>query len=376
MLSYHLLLIFGIAVTVVRADECPENYIQDGFCDPECNDENHEWDGGDCCEATCQPDMEYECGTNNGYNCLDPAVNMQYELEVDYEGFRLVMQCDREQKAGYAKRYYYSLTSDKEDLGTKRSYRQDKREDESGNRLVPDECQQWFTKSNGRELESYANKFCPKTTPPGDRKSNPECYDKGHVIMANHLDNTSGMRRDAAYATNILPQVAAFNQYPGAWRETEDLIECIRDIPQVKHLEVFGDMIYNDPLNDHYLNKTHGIPTPDVYYKVVVKHVKKPRPWSKQPTPEVIAWYMPNQKTTTKELLDKHYHDDGVLISIAKLVRLTEDQTIHDRLPAEYKQTAVETGESWENPWGKKCTRKDFKPRDSYSFWFYITGSI
>lgn len=46
-------------------------YIGDGYCDrdPSYNNEACAWDGGDCCDDTCQ-DAQYACGSN-GYQCLD-----------------------------------------------------------------------------------------------------------------------------------------------------------------------------------------------------------------------------------------------------------------------------------------------------------------
>ncbi len=46
-------------------------YIGDGYCDrdPAYNNEACAWDGGDCCDDTCQ-DAQYACG-GNGYQCLD-----------------------------------------------------------------------------------------------------------------------------------------------------------------------------------------------------------------------------------------------------------------------------------------------------------------
>ena len=53
--------------------------IGDGKCDPENNNENCLYDGGDCCLCTCKYGMEYECDSDgnyyeNRYNCSDPDV--------------------------------------------------------------------------------------------------------------------------------------------------------------------------------------------------------------------------------------------------------------------------------------------------------------
>lgn len=52
--------------------------------------------------------------------------------------------------------------------------------------------------------------------------------------MANHLDNDETDIEESNYMTNILPQAAGFNQAGGAWIETEDIIECGRDIAGVE----------------------------------------------------------------------------------------------------------------------------------------------
>ena len=48
-------------------------YLGDGWCDVTggYNSGACGWDGGDCCEETCDPDAEYQCGLY-GYECQDP----------------------------------------------------------------------------------------------------------------------------------------------------------------------------------------------------------------------------------------------------------------------------------------------------------------
>ncbi|CAN0196406.1 unnamed protein product, partial [Hapterophycus canaliculatus] len=49
------------------------SFIGDGYCDFSNNNEECDWDGGDCCPCTCDDsDTLYACG---GYDCLDPTVS-------------------------------------------------------------------------------------------------------------------------------------------------------------------------------------------------------------------------------------------------------------------------------------------------------------
>lgn len=51
-------------------------FIRDGICDSVNNNSACDYDGGDCCECTCQEDLDYECGMHgNGYFCVDPDAN-------------------------------------------------------------------------------------------------------------------------------------------------------------------------------------------------------------------------------------------------------------------------------------------------------------
>ncbi|CAM9432906.1 unnamed protein product [Ectocarpus sp. 4 AP-2014] len=50
---------------------CYDPFISDGFCDGDHNNEECDWDGGDCCACDCV-DADYTCGSF-GYDCLDPS---------------------------------------------------------------------------------------------------------------------------------------------------------------------------------------------------------------------------------------------------------------------------------------------------------------
>lgn len=158
--------------------------------------------------------------------------------------------------------------------------------------------------------------------------------------MGNHMDGTSLTRNDASYATNLVPQSTGLNQSGGSWKETEDLIECHRDHSDVARLEIFGGLIYDDDTNDYFI-ESHGIPTPDTYYKVVVKYFK-----DSSVLPDVIAWVMENKPTDTADRLDMRYNDGGDLIAVKQLKRLVSDQLA--LLPPTFSETAFESGSSWD----------------------------
>ena len=51
-------------------------WISDGYCDASNNNEDCDWDGGDCCESTCVDSTTYQCGDNfqddaDGDGCWD-----------------------------------------------------------------------------------------------------------------------------------------------------------------------------------------------------------------------------------------------------------------------------------------------------------------
>lgn len=48
------------------------DYIGDALCDPENNNAECEFDGGDCCEYTCKNGAYFACG-DSGYNCQDSS---------------------------------------------------------------------------------------------------------------------------------------------------------------------------------------------------------------------------------------------------------------------------------------------------------------
>ncbi|CAN0519554.1 unnamed protein product, partial [Laminaria digitata] len=51
---------------------CFLGWLNDGSCDPENNNLDCGYDGGDCCVCTCVDSPIYDCGSN-GFDCRDPA---------------------------------------------------------------------------------------------------------------------------------------------------------------------------------------------------------------------------------------------------------------------------------------------------------------
>ncbi|MFA5923858.1 MAG: DNA/RNA non-specific endonuclease, partial [Methylococcaceae bacterium] len=107
---------------------------------------------------------------------------------------------------------------------------------------VPAECQQTSTKGYGQG------------------------YDRGHQVPANHLDDSPVAIKQSNFITNILPQTSQMNR--GAWLLTEEIIECYRDIDE---LLVIGGVIWGSNPDDDYFVQSHGVKTPDAFWKVVVR---------------------------------------------------------------------------------------------------------
>ena len=69
----------GGSTTTTGGIDCYDNWISDGYCDDTNNNEECQWDGGDCCGSTCVSDT-YDCGADADWaacnsECLDPDAN-------------------------------------------------------------------------------------------------------------------------------------------------------------------------------------------------------------------------------------------------------------------------------------------------------------
>jgi endonuclease G len=192
-------------------------------------------------------------------------------LQLDYEGFTVWLDCARRG----AVKFRYNA---QHDTGNEKRH---------GNFFldpqVPPECQQTSAKAYGRK------------------------YDRGHLVPANHLDHSASAIKASNTMTNILPQAANTNR--GAWLLTEEIVECYRDIDE---LLVIGGVIWGDnPSDDHFL-KSHGVRTPDAFWKVIIRGIGQDE--------RAIAWIVPNSPEATKKNLDKY------LVSVEELERATGEK--------------------------------------------------
>lgn len=122
-------------------------------------------------------------------------------------------------------------------------------------------------------------------------KDSPIKYDRGHGVHQNIWDHDQRLMKFSNSMANIVPQASKLNRW-GAWRQTEKLTECYRDLGEVS---VWGGVIWGtDASNDHFL-ESHGVVTPDYLWKVIIF-----------PNGEVNAWLFPNNDSPAADKLDKY----------------------------------------------------------------------
>lgn len=192
-------------------------------------------------------------------------------LQLDYEGFTVWLNC----KTRGAVKFRYIAQRDNGDFKRYKKFHMDWD--------IPKHCQQTSFRSYGKG------------------------YDRGHLVPANHLDYSKAAIKQSNFMTNILPQAAKMNR--GAWLLTEEITECYRDIDD---LLIIGGVIWGDnPEDDHFL-KTHGIKTPDAYWKVIIRGTGQDE--------RVIAWIVPNDQVAKRKMLD-HY-----LVTVNEIEQATGEQ--------------------------------------------------
>lgn len=178
-------------------------------------------------------------------------------LRLNYEGFTIWLDC---KKRGAIK-FRYNVQRDIGRLKRYKKFYQDA--------SIPKECQQLSYKGYGKH------------------------YDRGHLVPANHLDHSKKAIRQSNLMTNILPQAANMNR--GAWLMTEEITECYRDIDE---LLIIGGVIWGNNPNDDYFVKSHGVKTPDAFWKVIIRGVGSNQ--------RAIAWIVPNSQKAKRKMLNSY----------------------------------------------------------------------
>ncbi len=189
-------------------------------------------------------------------------------LKLDYEGFTVWVDCARHG----AVKFRYNA---QHDTGNEKRYDKFFLDPK-----VPPECQQTSSKAYGKN------------------------YDRGHLVPANHLDTSASAIKATNTMTNVLPQAKKMNR--GAWLLTEEIVECYRDIDE---LLVIGGVIWGNNPEDDYFVKSHGVKTPDAFWKVIIRGIGQDE--------RAIAWIVPNTQEAKRKQLDKY------LVTVDEIERVT-----------------------------------------------------
>ncbi|NQY48935.1 MAG: DNA/RNA non-specific endonuclease [Colwellia sp.] len=209
--------------------------------------------------------------------------NAQALVEQQYTHYKLWVDC--KERASIA--FYYVASEDKGNKTKYNSFYDDP--------SLPQSCQQL-----SREAYSHYNDFESK-------------YHRAQLAAANHFDFDKAALKEANFMANVLPQTLQLNR--GAWKRTEELVECYRDSFDVVN---YGGVIWGtDSRNDLFVN-SHGIRTPDYFWRVLVGEYKSQKYFS--------AWIVPNANDARASKL-QHY-----AVGIEQLIARVEYEEIKSLL--------------------------------------------
>ena len=252
--------------------------------------------GGD---DTTQTDTTTDSGAEASVERSGPSGH--WIIDQDYNGFRLIYDCtDRT-----ALHYRYTLQADTGSAARPSTFTFDP--------TLPAGCLQQTSTASYESVH------------PG--------YDRGHLVMSNHMDSDSALIRRANYMSNIVPQVSGFNR--GIWLEAETVAECYRDLAPV---QVYGGVVHGataSDTNDFYLS-SHGIRTPEFLWKALI--TTDPATGAGK----AIAWLIPN--TTGLGALDRY------IVSIAELEQRLGAASV--RISASAALKAMKPQTTWALPSG------------------------
>jgi endonuclease G len=215
------------------------------------------------------------------------------QLSLDYAGFKLLYDCDLKS----AIRFEYKLDRDTEN----------------------------FSRPSTFTLDPNLSNNCGQQLSTNSYASVVSGWDRGHLVASNHMDYDAAYLISANYMTNIVPQLASFNQ--GLWKESENITECYRDMAPV---QVIGGLIYSDTSNDFFVS-SHGIKSPDFFWKILITTDSKNQI-------ATISWLFPNQSALANL--------NSYIVSIEELERRVGSDLIRLDLGSAFKQQKAT--KSWE----------------------------
>ena len=257
-----------------------------------CNDGKVSGSKKDCTAFMGQTPATTNPSTSQSSLAQQVATPPEKLMRLDYEGFTVWVDCE---KRGAVK-FQYNAQHDNGSLPREEKFALDPN--------VPAQCQQTTANAYGHN------------------------YDRGHLVPANHLDYSAAAIKATNNMTNILPQAANMNR--GAWLETEEIVECYRDITE---LLVIGGVIWGNNPADDYFVKSHGVKTPDAYWKVVIRGSGQ--------NEQAIAWIVPNSKDAIRKNVNQY------LVTVHEIERITGE-----KIPvAEYAKD-TKPAASWTIPIG------------------------
>ena len=191
-------------------------------------------------------------------------------IKLDYEGFSVWVDCSMKAAVSFR----YNAKKDGGNLKRSSAFSLDSN--------VPKECQQTSTATYKTHDELQQ-------------------FDRGHQVTSNHLDHSKLAMKQSNFMTNILPMDRYLNRY-GAWRYTEVLTECLRDIDE---LLVIGGALWSEDNENDYFLKSHGVRTPSAFWKIIIRDDR------------MIGWVFPNDNKATK------YNIDDYIKSVSEIEALT-----------------------------------------------------
>ncbi len=187
-------------------------------------------------------------------------------LKREYKGFTLWLDCEVHHGATA---FYYEIGRDRGRVRQKnRAFKFD--------RKVNLSCQP-------QSWRSYRT----TTVNPGDGT-----WERGFLVPPRHMDQHADRLKETYYLTNTLPQSTTLKKAEGAWHQTEIISECYREHTQLK---IWGGVIWGRNKENDYFIATHGIETPDYWWKLIYRSDNK----------HYVAWIFPNNRSAKAANIDR-----------------------------------------------------------------------